>query len=312
MKIFRSISAAAHHLNKANTGCVMSIGNFDGVHIGHQAMLAAARERADALQVPLLVLSFDPHPDVWFSPQSVYARLSSLAERALMFKHHGVDLACIVPFNGELANLAHQDFVEQILYSQLRTISLIIGDDFHYGRGRKGDASSLMVASRKYGFDVVQLGSISDESKRVSSTRIRKLLQGGKLDKASRLLGQPYCIVGRVTHGEKRGRSWGFPTLNLPMRHERALKGVFAVRVQGLAGGEYAGVANLGKRPTVGGVKTLLETHLFDYAGDAYGQRICVSFHAQLREEQKFDDFDALKKQIRLDTINAKIYFDNE
>ena len=148
-----------------------------------------------------------------------------------------------------------------------------------------------------------------EQGGRVSSTRIRHLLQASQLDEAAHYLGRKYQMMGRVTHGDARGRTWGFPTLNLPMRHRRALKGVFAVRVSGLDDKQYAGVANLGRRPTVGGVKTLLEVYLFDYSGDAYGQRVCVDFYAQIRQEQKFDTFDALKRQIQADIIKAKDYF---
>ena len=312
MKIYRSAVAVEQAAGLVNKGSVVTIGNFDGVHIGHQAMLKAARAQADSLGLPLIVLSFDPHPEAYFSPQTAPARLSSLGERVVMLQKLGVDVACIMPFDGELAEKDHQDFVEQVLSTQLNARRVVIGDDFHYGAGRKGNSATLHTAARDYDFEVIQLGSIMEKNSRVSSTRIRLLLQTGQLDEAARFLGRRYSMMGRVTHGDARGRTWGFPTLNMPMRHRRALKGVFAVRVNGLAGGKYEGVANLGKRPTVGGIKTLLETHLFNYEGDAYGQRICVDFCAQIRQERKFDSFEALKLQIQQDIIKARAFFERD
>ncbi len=312
MKIYRSAVAVEQATGLVNKGSVVTIGNFDGVHIGHQAMLKAARAQADSLGLPLIVLSFDPHPEAYFSPQTAPARLSSLGERVVMLQKLGVDVACIMPFDGELAEKDHQDFVKQVLSTQLNARRVVIGDDFHYGAGRKGNSATLHEVSRDHDFEVIQLDSIMKKNSRVSSTRIRLLLQTGQLDEAARFLGRRYSMMGRVTHGDARGQTWGFPTLNMPMRHRRALKGVFAVRVNGLAGGEYEGVANLGKRPTVGGVKTLLETHLFNYEGDAYGQRICVDFCAQIRQEHKFDSFEALKLQIQQDIIKARAFFERD
>ncbi len=310
MKIFRSAAAAARYLAQGADGSVVTIGNFDGVHIGHQAMLSAARTQADSLGLPLVVLSFDPHPEAYFSPQAAHARLSSLGERVMMLQRSGVDVACIVPFDSGLAAIEHREFDQRVLFEQLKARCVVIGDDFHYGAGRKGNCTSLSRASEELGFEVVQLGSVMEQSRRVSSTRIRHLLQSGQLDDAAHFLGRRYQIMGRVNHGDARGRTWGFPTLNLPMRHSRALQGVFAVRVSGLDDRQHDGVANLGTRPTVGGLKTLLEVHLFDYTGDAYGARVCVDFYEQIRQEQKFESFEALKAQIQNDIIKAKNYFE--
>ena len=312
MKIYRSADAAANHSGLNGQGSVVTIGNFDGVHIGHQAMIRAAREQADRLGLPLLVMSFDPHPEAFFAGNKAHARLSSLGERVVMLQQLGVDAACILPFNARLAGVSHDRFVSEILCRQLKVKCVVIGDDFHYGAGRKGNSASLSKAAGQHGFELVQLHSVVENTQRVSSTRIRHLLQEGNLDDAARLLGRRYQMMGRVTHGDARGRSWGFPTMNLPMRHRRALKGVFAVRVSGLDERMYEGVANLGKRPTVGGLKTLLETHLFDYDGDAYGRRICVDFCARIREERKFESFDALKAQIAKDILQAQSYFQTQ
>ena len=309
MIISRNPAFAAQKSALSESGSVVTIGNFDGVHIGHQAMLNAAREQADKLKLPLVVLSFDPHPEAHFSPRTAPARLSSLAERVLLLRECGVDIACIMPFNARLAGIEHMSFVDEVLNDQLSARCVVIGDDFHYGKGRAGNAQTLQLASEKYGFALIQISSVMNGACRVSSTEIRNMLEAGDMDTAARYLGRRFTIAGRVSHGDARGRTWGFPTLNLVMRHRRALKGVFAVSVEGLNGKNYQGVANLGKRPTVGGSKTLLEVHLFDYQGDAYGQRVCVQFHKQIRREQKFASFDALKLQIQRDILQAQSYF---
>ncbi len=311
MIIARSAANAARKAQLQASGSVVTIGNFDGVHIGHQAMLKAARNKADSLNLPLVVMSFDPHPEAYFSPSTAPPRLSSLAERVLLLGENGVDVACIMPFNAGLAGIEHQAFVSEVLGGQLNAQCVVIGDDFHYGKGRAGNAGTLAVAAGQQGFDLIQIASVMQGESRVSSTGIRRMLEAGDMDQAAHYLGRRFSIAGRVSHGDARGRTWGFPTMNLVMRHRRALKGVFAVSVDGLDGREYKGVANLGKRPTVAGdLKTLLEVHLFDYSGDAYGTRLCVHFHQQIRQEQKFDTFDALKVQIQRDILQAKLYFE--
>ncbi len=309
MIVARSVQSAARKAQLRAGGCVVTIGNFDGLHIGHQAMLREAKAQADKRMLPLLVMSFDPHPEAYFLRENEPARLSSMGERIVGLQMAGADIACILPFNQKLAELSHSEFVDLILQKHLQVKCLVIGDDFRYGKGRLGDASSLRKASQKYRFDLIQLESILENNHRASSSRIRGLLEAGNMQKAAQYLGQPYTIMGRVNYGDARGRTWGFPTLNLPVRHKRALKGVFAVRVQGLGNSAYQGVANLGKRPTVDGDRILLEVHLFDYQGDAYGRRICVEFCQQIRDEQKFASFDALKIQISRDIQRAKTYF---
>lgn len=312
MIIARSVQSAASKAGLAESGCVVTIGNFDGLHIGHQAMLRSAREQADKLKIPLLVMSFDPHPEAYFSAHDQSARLSSIGERVLGLKQLKVDIACILPFNRALAELSHTEFVDVILVKQFNAKCLVIGDDFQYGKGRAGSAMTLSKAGQRANFDVVRLDTIMGGEQRASSSVIRSLLNLGKLAEAAKYLGRNYSMMGRVTHGEKRGRSWGFPTLNLPVNHKRALKGVFAVRVKGLKRELLDGVANLGKRPTVDGLTNLLEVHLFDYQGDAYGKRVCVEFFEQIRQEKKFASFDALKAQIARDKEQAKAYFTQE
>lgn len=310
MIICRSVASAARKGMLSKTGCVVTIGNFDGVHLGHQAMLAAAKKQANKLGVPLLVLSFDPHPAAYFLPDIIHQRINSFGERVLSLSNAGVDIACIVPFNTALAALSHEAFSDNILARQLNAKCVVIGDDFQYGKGRSGDVISLRASGIKLGFESQKLDSVINNHHRVSSTIIRQMLNKGDLDAVAQDLGRPYFITGRVTHGDARGREWGFPTLNIPLRAQRALNGVFAVKVNGL-GDDSAieGVANLGKRPTVDGLKYLLEVHLFDYNSDAYGKRVCVTFYKQIRREQKFASFDELKSQIRLDIKVAKQFF---
>ena len=311
MIIARSVSAAAQKGRLAETGCVVTIGNFDGLHLGHQAMLRTARDQADRYQLPLLVMSFDPHPETFFLKAQQSARLSSFGERIVGLKRARVDIACIVPFNQAMAEITHTQFVEHILKTQFNVKCLVIGDDFKYGKGRAGNAETLLEASTAIGFELVQLSSVTENAKRVSSSGIRQLLESGKLDDAARYLGRPYQMMGRVMHGDARGRTWGFPTLNLAVKYARALNGVYVVRVQGLENKRYEGVANLGKRPTVDGLKILLEVHLLDFQGDVYGERVCVEFCQQIRPEQKFDSFEALKTQIKLDVKQARKFFKN-
>ena len=309
MIIVRSPQAAAKRADLKNTGSVVTIGNFDGVHLGHQAMLRAAKSAAEVRSLPLVVLSFDPHPEAYFSGLEAPARLGSLGERAMALQALGVDILCVMPFNQRLAQMPHHAFEDEILCTQFNTQCLVIGDDFHYGQDRQGNSRTLRDCATRAGFEIIALDSVLDADKRVSSTQVRHALAKGDLSTAAQLLGRPYEIMGRVTQGDQRGRTWGFPTLNLPMRHQRALKGVFAVSVKGLDDKEINGVANLGKRPTVGGLKTLLEVHLFNFTDEVYGHRICVTFHTQIRHEQKFDSFDDLKLQIGQDIVQAKQHF---
>ena len=309
MIIARSVQSAARKARLAERGCVVTIGNFDGLHIGHQAMLSEAKAQADKRKLPLLVMSFDPHPEAFFLRAKEPARLSSMGERIVGLHKAGVDIACILPFNQKLADFSHIEFVDRILHKHLRTKCLVIGDDFRYGKGRIGNAQSLHAASQQFDFELIQLDSIRENNHRVSSSSIRRLLEAGNMQQAARYLGRSYAMMGRVNYGDARGRTWGFPTLNLPVRHKRALKGVFAVRVQGLVEKALEGVANLGTRPTVDGERTMLEVHLFNFQGNVYGHRICVEFCQQIRQEQKFDSFDTLKKQIAEDVEHAKTYF---
>ena len=304
-------------LRRAQRNAVISIGNFDGLHLGHQALL----QRVDALALAenlepnfeRVVLSFEPLPrEVFAPPQSdPIPRLSSLREKwAVLAASRQVDVLHVLRFNPALAGLLADDFVRLVLCECLRARHVVVGVDFRFGRGRQGDVALLETMGRTLGFELHTVAPVEMEGARVSSTRVRAALRAGQLDEAARLLGRPYSLCARVAHGDKRGRELGFPTLNLPLgRTHFALHGVYAVEVRGLADRVLFGVANAGVRPTVGGVVPRVEVHVFDWAGDAYGRQVDVRFCAFLREERRFSGLDALMEQIALDAQQARDFF---
>jgi len=302
MKLVRSLASAG--LNE--TGCVLTIGNFDAVHTGHQQILGRLKQKGDALNLPIVVMTFDPHPEEYFVKSGGATRLTDTGTRFFALQDAGVDLMISLRFNQTLAETAAEDFVTHQLVEQLGVKFVLVGDDFRFGKNRQGDFALLERLGEENGFLVEDTQTVLSQGERISSSRIRTLLEAGELDQARVLLGRPYNLVGRVIHGQQLGRQWGFPTLNLAINHKPALTGVFAVRVKGIDKKPLNGVANLGKRPTVGGLKTLLEVHLFDFAESIYGRRICVEFIKKIRSEKKFDSFDALKEQIMKDTQTAK------
>lgn len=308
MIISRDISSGVHKARLHEAGCVLTIGNFDGLHRGHQKMLITAKNEAKRLHLPLAVLSFDPHPATYFS-QTTLVRLDSFGERVLGFEKLNVDLACIVPFGKEMAKLSPQEFFEYVIHRDFNAKTVLIGDDFRYGNKREGSIKTLRIAAEKHDMRVEQILSVKYKSQRVSSTIIRSHLKAGRISQANDYLDRKYSMMGRVNHGDERGRQWGFPTLNLNVGPKRAVKGVYVVRVMGLDDKPIDGVANLGARPTVDGLKTLLEVHLFDFDRLVYGQRVCVEFYEKIRSEKKFDSFGQLKKQIQEDVVFAKNYF---
>jgi len=291
----------------------VSIGNLDGLHLGHQALL----QRLDALARPdsleRVVLSFEPLPREVFAAASAapIPRLSSLREKlTLLAASRQVDVLHVLRFNQALAGLEAEDFVRDVLCASLRVRQLVVGDDFRFGHGRRGDVALLEQMGRALGFAVHTVAPVDVAGARVSSTRVRAALRAGALAEAASLLGRPYALCARVAHGDKRGRELGFPTLNLPLgRKHFALHGVYAVEVRGLDGQVLLGVANAGVRPTVGGVVPRVEVHVFDWAGDAYGKQVEVRFCAFLRAEQRFAGLSELMMQIALDTQQARVFF---
>ena len=291
--------------------CVLTIGNFDGLHLGHQALLRLLADRAHTRGLPASVLTFEPHPREYFAPNEAPARLTSLREKALLLADHGVNRVHIQRFDARFAQLRAAEFIDTVLVRGLNVRHLLIGDDFRFGDRRAGDFAMLQTAGHTHGFEVEAMPTLAVAGERASSSAVRRALEAGDLDHAARLLGRPYSLAGRVAHGEKRGRQLGFPTLNIPFRHRRtAISGVFTVAVEGLAAQRLQGVANIGWRPTAGAaLQPRLEVHLLDWAGICYGVSVRVHFLHKLREECRFPSFDALKAQIGRDTLAARDWF---
>ncbi len=297
-----------HNLRPRHRGCVATIGNFDGVHLGHQAVFDALRDKADTLGLPVTVVTFEPQPLEYFAPQRAPARLTRLREKCSVLSGLGIDRVLILPFGARLAALDAEDFVRRVLIDGLATGFLMVGDDFRFGHNRSGDFALLATIGRREGFSVENLPSRLHGGERISSTRVRSLLRSGDFAQAAELLGRPYRIAGRVARGDQRGHELGFPTINLALHRRRApLAGVFAVRVGGLADTWLPGVANLGNRPTFDGdSRPRLEVHLFDFQRDVYGQRVEVEFVRHLRGEQRFDSMQELKAHIADDVAAAR------
>ena len=287
----------------------VTIGNFDGLHLGHQAMLARLQDVARTRGLPSCVLSFEPHPREFFAPEQAPARLSSLREKAECLQRVGIDRLHVFRFDRAFSALTAQAFIEQVLGRTLQARYVLVGDDFRYGAKRAGDFALLQQAGQSLGFDAEFLPTVEVAGERSSSTAVRQALAAGELEHAARLLGRPYSISGRVVHGDKLGRDIGFPTANIQLKHNRPpLQGIFAVEVCGLNGEPLPGVASLGKRPTVKGADAVpvLEVHLFDFKAEIYGRRVRVDFLHKLRDEEKYPDLDSLVAQIKRDVDNAK------
>jgi riboflavin kinase/FMN adenylyltransferase len=292
----------------ASDHVALTIGNFDGVHRGHQAMLNRLVEAAEDLALPSAVLTFDPHPREFFNRDSAPPRLSTLRSKLEMFARLGVARAYVARFNARLAALSANAFIAEVLVGALGTRWILVGEDFRFGRGRSGDLAVLRASART--FSVEAMTTVMVDGERVSSSAVRAALAKGELEQAAKMLGRPYAITGRVAHGEKRGRDLGFPTANIALRHKPALSGVFAVRVRGLGDAPRAGVASLGVRPTIRiGERPLLEVFVFDFNAAVYGRRISVEFLHKLRDEERYADLDALRRQIHADVAQARDYF---
>ncbi|MCZ4305579.1 bifunctional riboflavin kinase/FAD synthetase [Zoogloeaceae bacterium G21618-S1] len=295
---------------QATTASVLTIGNFDGIHRGHQALLRLLTDKAQALGLPAVVLTFEPHPREYFAPAQAPARLASLREKLLLLSSAGVDITRIIRFNARFAAFTAEDFIETVLVRNLKVRHLIIGDDFRFGAGRKGDFAMLKATGERLGFVVEAMPTHACDDERVSSSAVRAALAGGELARAAQLLGRPYSIAGRVVHGDQIGRTLGYPTANIQLKGRRPpLSGVYAVAVEGLGNALRPAVASVGVRPTVNNAgRPTLEVHLFDFDRDCYGAHLRVHFLHKLRDEQKFDSFDALTAQIALDADAARAW----
>ena len=302
-------------IHDAHFGAVIAIANFDGVHLGHQAVIKKARGIANDLNVPLGVLLFDPHPRQYFKPDEDPFRLTKINRRTSLLGQFGADFVMALAFDEAMSQCTSDNFISNILVGKLNIRGVVVGHDFHYGKGRQGTPDTLLQAGKDLGFHVTIIDAITDPSFQdhppVSSSRVRKFLREGDCEQANTLLGHVWSIEGEVRQGDQRGRTIGFPTANIELDdYIRPAFGVYAVHARiddGSETGLYiAGVANLGMRPTVGTPAPRLEVHLFDYDGDLYGKELSVGFHKFLRPEVKFENFDALKKQISLDSDTAR------
>ncbi|MCC5885414.1 MAG: bifunctional riboflavin kinase/FAD synthetase [Gammaproteobacteria bacterium] len=305
MEIIRGM----HNLRDRHRGCVATIGNFDGVHRGHKALLAELKAKGRALGVPTTLITFEPQPREYFRGREVPARLTRLREKLHLLEQAGVDRVLCLPFNEKLAAMSAAAIIDDLLVGALGVRDLMVGDDFRFGHNREGDFALLKAAGARHGFAVDQLDTLALAEQRVSSTRVREALSAGDLELAEELLGHRYFIAGRVVYGRQLGRQLGIPTANVPLkRYRAALEGVFAVEVSGL-GPVRQGVANIGIRPTVDGREPLLEVHLFDFSGDIYGRLITTTFRHKIREEWKFESIDALKTRIDVDIGLSREFF---
>ncbi|WP_380184568.1 bifunctional riboflavin kinase/FAD synthetase [Kalamiella sp. sgz302252] len=306
MKFIRGI----HNLREQHRGCVLTIGNFDGVHRGHQSLLTRLCEEGRKRNLPVVVMLFEPQPLELFAAEKAPARLTRLREKLRYLSEAGVDAVLCLRFDRRFAALSAQSFVADLLVDKLDVRFLAVGDDFRFGAGRQGDFLLLQKAGADYGFEVMSTQTFCDDGKRISSTAVRQALAEDDLPLAATLLGHPFSISGRVVHGDALGRTIGFPTANLPLRrYVSPVKGVYAVEVYGLGDRPYPGVANIGTRPTVAGIRQQLEVHLLDVAIDLYGRHIEVVLCEKIRNEQRFASLDALKEQIAKDVVAARTFF---
>ncbi|MEN8216047.1 MAG: bifunctional riboflavin kinase/FAD synthetase [Pseudomonadota bacterium] len=304
MELIRNLS----QLRPRHQGCVATIGNFDGVHLGHQAVLQQLTAKAKKLQLPTLVIIFEPQPMEFFAPDKAPARLTRLREKLIVMRRYGVDRVLCLHFNASFAALSAEAFIQQILGLGIR--HLVIGDDFRFGQKRQGDFATLQQVGKQYGFTIESQHTFILGNQRVSSTRVRQALMQGDLDAARELLDRPYTMCGRVRYGQQMGRTIGFPTANIFLhRQVSPLNGVFAVTLHGVTEKPLAGVANLGTRPTINGSQLLLEVHLFDFQRTIYGHYVEVEFVRKLRDEQRFASIEALKQQIEKDVRLARAVF---
>lgn len=302
-------------LTRAETPIALTIGNFDGVHLGHQAMLSRLKDAAHRLGFPACVMTFEPHPREFFAPDQAPTRLTSLREKLQLLAQSEVDCVHICRFNYDFARISAEEFITRILNQELSVRWLLVGDDFRFGARRAGDFTMLQTFAAENGFAVEVMPSVIIEDQRVSSTAIRQALASGDLNSARKLLGRAYSISGRVIDGDKLGKQIGFPTANIQLKHNRPpLSGIFAVAVRGAIRSspatELQGVASLGVRPTVHeNGKPVLEVHLFDFNQEIYGHHLQVDFLHKLRDEEKYADLDTLILQIKKDVAQAKDFF---
>lgn len=297
MEFIRGIN----NIRPKHFGSVLTIGKFDGVHLGHQYVLKHLLEKAHALNLPASAMIFEPQPEEYFAPEHAPARLSHWREKYHYFESLGLQRLLCIRFNQAFASQSPETFIQHVLVEKLGVKYLVVGDDFRFGQQRKGDFAMLVEAGKRHGFEVVSMQSFKVEQARVSSSAIRQFIANSQFDQAQCMLGRPYAILGKVAHGQKKGRTIGYPTINLSLKGRKcALKGVFLNKVH-TSYGTFWGMGNVGTRPTLNGSEQRLEVHLFDFNGDLYGQSVEVEFLHKLRDEERFSSFEALQQQIRVD-----------
>lgn len=310
MKVFRGLPN-----DRARAPCALTIGNFDGVHRGHQALLARVRASASALGLEAAVMTFEPHPREFFAARAgdlsrAPCRIANLRDKLGSLADAGIDRVIVEHFNAHFAAMSPEEFTSRVLVEGLHVKWLMVGDDFCYGAKRAGTVAMLAEAGKRHGFHVETLPTVMQGTQRISSSAVRAALAAGDFGQASALLGHQYSISGHVIHGQKLGRTLGFPTLNLRVAHRPALSGIFVVAVHGLGPQPLPAVASMGVRPTVDDSgRVLLEVHLFDYAASCYGKLVRVEFLEKLRDEEKYDDLATLTAAIERDASQARGYF---
>ena len=294
-------------------GCVATIGNFDGVHLGHKDLIDRLARLSVQYNLPTTVILFEPQPAEFFLKDDLPNRLTRLREKLRLLESYGVDRVLVLKFGTRLAEYSASEFIENILINKLGIKALVVGDDFRFGKGRKGDYRLLLEFSKSRGFFLERAFPFNIDGERVSSTLVRNYLRSGDIENAEKILGHPYFIVGRVVQGYKRGRKWGFPTANINLERFRTpLSGILAARVSGLSKNKLNAVAYIGSRPIIDDPRFVLEVHIFDFNEDCYGEHIKVEFVQRIRGDLHFDGFEEMAKQIEKDCILAKKILRND
>lgn len=311
MKLIRGLI----NIQDEHKGCVVSIGNFDGVHLGHQSILRRMREQAAELNARTMVICFEPQPQEYFQSNTPKARLMTLRDKLLALKNQGIDFVLCLRFDQTFSNISAQDFIEKILIQKCRISGLLVGKDFRFGYQREGTIEYLQdqLHKRNICFEALARLTLASSGLSISSSEIRSAIDQGNFHLAKQMLGSDYAISGCVIHGDKRGRSIGWPTANILLRRRRSpVSGVYIVSVTGLGGKAFPGVCNVGKRPTVDGTREILEVHLFQFQSMIYGQQVRVIFHEKIRNEMRFNGIEELISQIEKDAQIAQEFFKNQ
>ena len=300
----------AHNIGSRHHGCVASVGNYDGLHPGHRQVIQSLASKGRELDLPVTIVSFEPHPLEFFVPHAAPARLMTVREKLEGLSKLDVDRFLCLRFNHQLANTEPEAFVEELLINKLGVRHIVVGDDFRFGRNRRGDFEMLRKIGRPFNMDVVRTESFMVGDERVSSSRIRECLASGNLVHAGRLLGEDYSLSGRIVRGDGNGRKWGFATANIQIKIDKpAVQGIFVVEADINGATWLPGVASLGTRPTVGGSRFVLEVHLLDFDENIYGRRMRVRFLQKLRDEVRFTSIETMCEQIQQDILRTREYF---